>query len=114
MSDVFNSYSRLDKEFTRKLREMLIQEAQQVWFDWEAIPPSQSWWEEIRKGMARANSLVMILLPNSMASPIYHMEIEYARDVKKRFIPVLYAEYDREESLIGITKRHANKDREVT
>jgi len=54
MADVFISYSRLDKDFVGKLREALIAQAQEVWIDWESIPPSQAWWSEIQKGIARA------------------------------------------------------------
>lgn len=113
MSDVFISYSRLDRDFVGKLREALLALNQDVWIDWEAIPPSQSWWEEIKKGIAKTNNFVVILSPNSMASPICHMEIEYARKVKKRIIPVLLEEYVREISLISIVKRLATNE-EVT
>lgn len=105
MSDVFISYSRLDKEFVGKLREALTNNAQDVWIDWEDIPPSQSWWSEIQKGIARANNFVLVMSPNSLSSPICHMEIEYARQLKKRIIPVLHADYTRQACLENITKR---------
>jgi tetratricopeptide (TPR) repeat protein len=105
MSDVFISYSRLDKEFVSQLREALINQAQDVWIDWEDIPPSQSWWNEIQKGIAKANNFVLIMSPNSLSSPICHMEIEYARHLKKRIIPVMHADYKRDECLENITKR---------
>ena len=37
MSDVFISYSRLDKEFVGQLREALAGQDQEVWIDWESI-----------------------------------------------------------------------------
>ena len=114
MTDVFISYSRLDKDFVGQLRESLLTRAQDVWIDWEDIPPSQSWWEEIKKGITRANNFVLVLSPNSMASPICQLEIEYARQLKKRIIPVLYADFDREECLVGITKRLAKKEETTT
>jgi hypothetical protein len=42
------------------------------------------------------------------------MEIEYARQLHKRIIPVLHAEYDREACLVSITKRLAIRDQEAT
>ncbi len=80
MSDVFISHSRLDKDFVGKLREALAANKQGVRVDWEDIPPSQSWWDEIKKGIARANNSVLIMSEHSMASPICQMEIEYARE----------------------------------
>src|SRR5688572_20553875 len=105
MSDVFISYSRLDKEFVSQLREALTNNDQDVWIDWEDIPPSQSWWNEIQKGIAKANNFVLVMSPNSLSSPICHMEIEYARQLKKRIIPVLHADYTRDECLKNVAKR---------
>jgi len=88
-SDVFISYSRLDRDFVGKLRDALNDHAQDVWIDWESIPASQTWWNEIKKGIARANNVVVVLSPSSMASPICHLEIEYARQLGKRIIQYL-------------------------
>src|SRR6185436_14342565 len=114
MSDAFISYSRLDKGFVGKLREALANKGQDVWIDWESIPASQLWWQEIRKGIAKANNFVLILSPHSMASPICQMEIEYAREVGKRIIPVVYAGYDRKASLVSIAERLAVDEETAT
>ncbi len=114
MSDVFISYSRLDRDFVGQLREALNREKQDVWIDWESIPPSQTWWNEIKKGIAKANNFVVVLSPNSMSSPICQMEIEYARELKKRIIPVFHANYDREQCLVDITRRLANREQSAT
>ena len=71
MSDVFISYSRLDRDFVGRLREALAAQAQDVWIDWESIEPSTGWWNEIRKGIARANNFVVVLSPN--ADGLTHM-----------------------------------------
>jgi tetratricopeptide (TPR) repeat protein len=114
MVDVFISYSRLDKDFVGKLREALIAQQQEVWIDWESIPPSQAWWSEIQKGIARANNFVVVLSPASMASPICQMEIEYARQLKKRIVPVLHADYDRATAITRMAERLAKKDETST
>src|SRR5215207_1494057 len=114
MSDVFISYSRLDKDFVGKLHEALAREQQDVWVDWEDIPPSQSWWEEIKKGISRANNFVLVMSEHSMASPICQLEIEYARQNKKRIIPVSHANYDRETCLAGINGRLAKPEEGTT
>jgi len=110
MSDVFISYSREDKAFVSQLREAFLQKSKEVWIDWESIPASQSWWDEIKRGIATANNFVVVMSPNSMSSPICHLEIEYARSLGKRIIPVLHIKPNREACLIGITKRLANPD----
>jgi tetratricopeptide (TPR) repeat protein len=114
MSDVFISYSRLDKDFVGQLRDALTQQDQDVWIDWEDIPPSQSWWNEIQKGIAKANNFVLVLSPNSMSSPICQMEIEYARELKKRIIPVLHQDYDHDLCVNNITQRLARPEEGTT
>lgn len=113
MSDVFISYSRLDKGFVGSLRDALAREKQDIWIDWESIPPSQAWWDEIRKGIARANNFVVVLSPNSMASPICQMEIEYARQLGKRIIPVLHLDFSRDDAIRAIATRLASPDQDA-
>lgn len=113
MSDVFISYSRLDRDFVGKLREALTDQKQEVWIDWESIPPSQAWWGEIQKGIARANNFVVVLSPNSMASPICQMEIEVARQLGKRIIPVLHLDYNRDDAIKAIALRLAAPDQDT-
>lgn len=113
MSDVFISYSRLDKEFVGQLRNALVAESQDVWIDWEDIPPSRSWWDEIKKGIEGTNNFIIVLSPHSVASPVCHMEIEYARTLKKRIIPVLHHWYERDAAIAALRTRLA-KPEEVT
>lgn len=114
MSDVFISYSRLDNRFVGRLREALAEEEQEVWIDWESIPESRAWWEEIKKGIASANNFAVILSPNSMASPICHLEIEHAISLGKRIIPIHHASFKREPSVAGMRDRLAAPDQAVT
>jgi len=114
MADVFISYSRLDRDFVGQLRENLLTQKQEVWIDWESIPPSQAWWDEIKKGIRRANNFVVVLSPNSVASPICQMEIEYARRLNKRIIPIVYEDYEREPALQDISRRLASQEESVT
>jgi hypothetical protein len=113
MSDVFISYSRLDKNFVGKLRDALVNQKQEVWIDWESIPPSQAWWTEIQKGIARSNNFVVVLSPNGISSPICQIEIEYARQLGKRIIPVLHIEFNREDAIPAIATRLASPDQDA-
>jgi tetratricopeptide (TPR) repeat protein len=111
MSDIFISYSRDDKAFVQQLHEAFSQEKQDIWIDWESIAPSKAWWDEIKRGIAIANNFVMVMSPNSMSSPICHMEIEHARILGKRIIPVLYKPFD--EMCINRISERLNKPDQV-
>lgn len=92
MSDVFISYSRADKVFVRRLHAGLTKLNRDVWVDWEDIPATADWWQEICTGIDNANTFLFIITPESVRSSICRQEIDYALTQKKRFIPVLYRE----------------------
>lgn len=94
-SDIFVSYSRRDAEFVRKVDAAFKQAGLEVWVDWEDIPLSVDWWEEIKDGIESADVFVFIISPDSVASEVCHNEIEHAIKHNKRFVPVLYREIDR-------------------
>jgi hypothetical protein len=52
------SYSRKDKEFVKKLYAGLVDHsipADNVWVDWEGIPLSADWMEEITRGIRESD-----------------------------------------------------------
>ncbi|HRF98748.1 MAG TPA: toll/interleukin-1 receptor domain-containing protein, partial [Aggregatilineales bacterium] len=91
MSDVFISYSRKNSDFARKLIEKIKAIGKDWWVDWEGIPlSSPSWWAEIKAGIENADNFVFIMSPDSMASVVCNMELDYAIALGKRIIPVVY------------------------
>ena len=50
-STVFISYSRKDKAFVRKLNDSLDSSGVDAWVDWEGIPLSSDWMEEITRAI---------------------------------------------------------------
>jgi hypothetical protein len=91
MTDVFISYSRNDSTFGRKLYDELTEkQKRQVWMDWREIPQAEAWWRSIRKGIEESNNFVLIITPDSLASPICNLEILHAREHHKRIIPILH------------------------
>ena len=48
MTDVFISYSRKDKAFVQVLNQALANSKYDAWVDWENIPLTADWWEEIK------------------------------------------------------------------
>jgi hypothetical protein len=92
MTDVFISYSRKDSEFMRYLHGRLNELERDVWVDWEDIPATADWWDEIKTAIEAADAFAFIISPDSVHSEICHKEIQHAIDNNKRFIPLLYRE----------------------
>ena len=79
MQDIFISYSREDSAFGKKLHQSLSQSGLKPWIDWMDIPPSSDWWQEIQRGIEAAATFIFIISPDSIASPVCHLEIAHAR-----------------------------------
>lgn len=94
MSDVFISYSRRDGAFIRKLHERLVRDERDVWVDWEDIPATADWWDEIKAAIEAADAFAFVITPNSVRSDVCRDEIQHAIDNNKRFIPLLLQEVD--------------------
>ena len=89
MTNVFISYSRKDKAFARKLTEVLEQSRLETWIDWEDIPPTADWMEQIHKGIESADGFLFLLSPDSIVSKVCREEIDHAVQNGKRLIPVI-------------------------
>jgi WD40 repeat protein len=107
MSDVFISYSRRDGEFVRRLHDALAAQDRDVWVDWEDIPATADWWNEIRTGIDSADTFLFVITPDSVASDICHQEIDHALSTKKRFVPILHRQLTGEEITQTGKKMHA-------
>lgn len=92
MTDVMISYSRKDIEFARRLQTALTTDKRDVWIDWEDIPKTADWWNEIKDGIEKADNFLYIISPDSVNSEVCSREIDHAINLKKRLIPVLYRE----------------------
>lgn len=92
MTDIFISYSRRDQEFVRQLHDSLLSDGRDVWVDWESIPLTADWFEEIKTGIEGADAFLFIISPDSVRSEVCAAEIEHAINMNKRFVPLLYKE----------------------
>ncbi len=97
MPQLFISYSRKDKEFVQKLHEALTREKRDVWVDWEDIPPTAKWLNEIYKGIESADNFIFVIGPDSLASQTCGMEIAHGEKHNKRVIPLLYRDPGQEK-----------------
>lgn len=92
MTEIFISYSRRDKAFVEKFLTALNDNGyppDQIWVDWEDIPASSKWEEEIRKGMAESNSIIFILSPEWTKSNECAKELKIAAEYNKRLFPIV-------------------------
>ncbi len=106
MSDIFISYSRKDSEFMRRLHEALGKTDRDVWVDWEDIPLTADWWQEICEAIEAADTFVFVISPDSVTSDVCRDEVQYAVDNNKRFVPILYREIDKDTVVHQAIRTH--------
>ena len=90
MTNVFISYSRINKPFTQKLVEALIGANREVWADWASIPPASDWDAEIKEGIQKTETVVFVLSPEWLESNECRKELDFALSMGKRLITILY------------------------
>ena len=98
MAGLFISYSRKDIEFAHKLTEAFKGQDLDFWIDWENIPPTVEWWEEIKKGIEDADVFLFLLSLDSAKSGICKQEIEHAANNGKRLVPVVVSDITASEA----------------
>jgi WD40 repeat protein len=89
MADLFVSYSRLDAEFVRALVESIEERGKRVWVDTEGIADGEVFPQAIRTAIERSDSFVFVITPAAVESRYCENEVEYARKLNKRIVPVL-------------------------
>lgn len=90
MAKLFVSYSRKDSVAARKLIEAFKTKiGQEVWVDWESIPPAVDWLEQIFRGIEKSDAFVFMISPDSIQSEVCKVEIGRAALNNKRIIPIV-------------------------
>jgi len=89
---VFISYSRKDTEFVRKLNDSLDSSEIEAWVDWEGIPPSSEWMDEIARAVEGADAFLFVISPYSLASKVCGDELELGIKYNKKLIPILHCD----------------------
>lgn len=92
---IFISYSRKDKAFVQKLHNNLVGAGLETWVDWEGIPLTADWWQEIKQGIENADAFAFVISPDSLKSKVCSDEIQTAVDNNKRLIPVLHRDAEK-------------------
>jgi len=89
MADVFVSYSRRDSDFVTKLAQSIEDRGKAVWLDVEGIADGEVFPEGIKRAIEQSDAFVFVITPASVASSYCENEVEYAREMQKRIVPVL-------------------------
>lgn len=88
-SDIFVSYAHVDRDFVKPITGALSERGYEIWIDWEDIPQTADWWQEIEAGIDASNTFVFFVSPASAQSEICYREVQYAVDNNKRIVPIL-------------------------
>jgi WD40 repeat protein len=94
MTRVFISYSRKDKPFAARFTEALNKIDIETWIDWEDIPPTADWLDQIHKGIEQADGFLFLLSPDSVTSKVCGQEVNHAVLNAKRLIPIVVRDVD--------------------
>jgi WD40 repeat protein len=104
MTKVFISYSRKDKSQAQKLTEALARSELETWVDWEDIPPTADWMEQIHKGIESADAFLFLLSPDSIQSEVCGQEVDHAVLNGKRLIPIVAQDVNPKEIHSALAK----------
>ncbi len=96
MADVFISYAREDKAFVRRLHDALAARKLDAWVDWEGIPPTADFLQEIRAAIEASDTVILVLSPDWAESVVCAQEAAHALAHNKRLVPIVYREIEPE------------------
>ena len=87
--DVFISYGRRESlGFVARMHQQLLLKGYTAWFDKVNIPDGDDYALRINHGIESADNFIFVMAPRSLCSPYCLIELEYARVLGKRVIPI--------------------------
>ena len=89
MADVFISYSRRDLAYVERLRTALAARGKDVWLDTDGIADGEVFPEAIKRAIEQSDVFLFVITPSSVHSTYCENEVEHARELQKRIMPVL-------------------------
>lgn len=91
---IFVSYSRKDATFADRVEEALQARNFHPLIDRSDISSFEDWWRRIKGLIVEADTVLFILSPDYVSSPICRKEVEFAASRNKRFAPIEYRAVD--------------------
>jgi len=89
MRSAFVSHSTSDDRYVAEMESFLRAAGfDDVFNDVSAIRPDEKFWPEIEKGIAKCEALIVVITFASSGSEWVKREVEYARGLSKKIIPV--------------------------
>ena len=86
---IFISYSRKDMAFADRLEAALKARGFEPLIDRTEIYAFEDWWKRIEALIGRADTVVFVLSPDSVASDVALKEVGHAASLNKRFAPIV-------------------------
>ena len=86
---IFISYSRKDMAFADRLEAALKVRGFEPLIDRSEIYAFEDWWKRIEALIGRADTVVFVLSPDSVASDVALKEVAHAASLNKRFAPIV-------------------------
>src|SRR3984957_8698321 len=86
---IFISYSRKDMAFADRLEAALRGRGFEPLIDRAEIYAFEDWWKRIEALIGRADTIVFVLSPDSIASEVCGKEVTHALALNKRFAPIV-------------------------
>ncbi len=93
-SKIFISYSRKDMAFADRLEAALKEHEFEPLIDRSEIYAFEDWWKRIQALIAQADTVIFVLSPDAVASPVCAREIGFAASLNKRFAPIVFRRVD--------------------
>ena len=91
---IFISYSRRDLAFVDRLEPELVARGFKPLIDREEIYAFEDWWKRLETLVNQADTVIFVLSPDSVASPICQKEVAHAASLNKRFAPIVFRRVD--------------------
>ncbi len=96
MTDVFLTCSMEDRRIRDRLILALARHCITTWTPDRDIAPGQTMQEAIREGIEKADNLLFFIDPHTLQNPQCIDELNYARSLNKRIIPIKIAQPNQE------------------
>ena len=85
----FISYSRKDMAFADRLEPALKDRGIEPLIDRTEIHAFEDWWKRIQALIGQADTVILLLSPDAVASDVCKKEVAYAASLNKRFAPIV-------------------------